>query len=183
MIPLFLFFIGLRLYGRRRFYSDFLKLNNEGESVRRAGIILMLPLVGNIVIGMIMGIVIQGDMNTILDAAESLTLPLLAADISAVCAAYIILKRSASTESIQRSATTNTQFYTGYNIPSTGQVNFPSVMTTQEAAQYLNVPEQQIIDAIYNGELAAASIGYRFKISQSVLNEFRTTLKKKNDEQ
>jgi excisionase family DNA binding protein len=50
--------------------------------------------------------------------------------------------------------------------------NFPNVMTTAQAAKYLNISEQGVLDLINEGKLAAARINYRYRISRTVLDEF-----------
>ena len=48
----------------------------------------------------------------------------------------------------------------------------PSVMTTAEAARYLNISEQAVMDLIKDGKITAARINYRYRISKTVLDEF-----------
>ena len=48
----------------------------------------------------------------------------------------------------------------------------PSVMTTAEAARYLNISEQAVMDLIKEGKITAARINYRYRISKTVLDEF-----------
>ncbi len=50
--------------------------------------------------------------------------------------------------------------------------NFPTVMTTTEAALYLNMTEDAVLELIESGKLTAARINYRYRISRSVLDEF-----------
>ncbi|MFW5692059.1 MAG: helix-turn-helix domain-containing protein [Chloroflexota bacterium] len=56
--------------------------------------------------------------------------------------------------------------------PASSRRNFPTVMTTAEAASYLNMTEQAVIDLIEQGKLTAARINYRYRISRSVLDDF-----------
>lgn len=50
--------------------------------------------------------------------------------------------------------------------------SFPTVMTTAEAASYLNMAEADVLTLIESGKLTAARINYRYRISRSVLDEF-----------
>ncbi len=50
--------------------------------------------------------------------------------------------------------------------------NFPTVMTTAEAAAYLNITEEAVMDLIEEGKLSAARINYRYRISRTVLDDF-----------
>lgn len=49
---------------------------------------------------------------------------------------------------------------------------FPTVMTTAEAAEYLEMPENAVLEMIEQGKLTAARINYRYRISRTVLDEF-----------
>jgi excisionase family DNA binding protein len=55
--------------------------------------------------------------------------------------------------------------------PPSGR-NFPNVMSTDQAARYLNISEQTVLDLINEGKLAAARINYRYQISRAVLDDF-----------
>lgn len=50
--------------------------------------------------------------------------------------------------------------------------NFPAVMSTAEAASYLNIPESAVMDLINDGKISAARINYRYRISRDVLDDY-----------
>jgi excisionase family DNA binding protein len=50
--------------------------------------------------------------------------------------------------------------------------DYPNVMNTTEAANYLNITEDALIELIEAGKIAASFINYRYHISRIVLDEF-----------
>lgn len=52
------------------------------------------------------------------------------------------------------------------------QRDYPMVMTTTEAASYLNITEDALLELIESGKIAASRINYRYRISRTVLDEF-----------
>jgi len=48
----------------------------------------------------------------------------------------------------------------------------PDIMTVAEAAAYMRVSEQDILDSINSGELKARKIGSDYRISKSAIDEF-----------
>lgn len=56
--------------------------------------------------------------------------------------------------------------------PRADKSNFPSVMSIDQAAQYLNTTEQGVMDLINEGKITAARINYRYRISRTVLDDF-----------
>ncbi|MFN2227454.1 MAG: helix-turn-helix domain-containing protein, partial [Anaerolineae bacterium] len=48
----------------------------------------------------------------------------------------------------------------------------PDIMTLSEAAAYMRVGEQDVLDAINSGELKARKIGSSYRISKSAVDEF-----------
>lgn len=173
MIGFLLLFVGIFLYRRQRADFAALRIQAEGAGVRTAGMILMLPFFTDILLGIYVGFTVESP-QAVMRALTSYASLQAGVIVFALLMAYIILKRSTNT--VSSPAYPSTQPGSpSFSMPT--QANFPSVMTTQEAARYLNVPEERIIDAIYKGELAAAHINNRYNISRRVLDEFRETLK------
>jgi excisionase family DNA binding protein len=50
--------------------------------------------------------------------------------------------------------------------------DYPLVMTTAEAASYLNITEDALLELIESGQIAASRINYRYRISRTVLDDF-----------
>jgi len=50
--------------------------------------------------------------------------------------------------------------------------SYPNVMSTAEAASYLDISENDLMKLIDQGKIAAARINYRYRISRAVLDEF-----------
>lgn len=49
---------------------------------------------------------------------------------------------------------------------------YPTIMSTAEAASYLEISEGDLMELIEQGKIAAARINYRYRISRDVLDEF-----------
>lgn len=56
--------------------------------------------------------------------------------------------------------------------PARNRHNFPAVMSTAEAARYLNVSESDVMNLINDGKISAARINYRYRISRDVLDDY-----------
>ena len=126
--------------------------------------------------GFIAGLVTGGDFNALFALVERLAVVELIAVLICIALAYVVLKQNQVPNYLALFA--SSPIPSSLSTPSGPQAtrDFPSVMTTQQAAQYLRVPEKRIIDAIYQGELAASHMNNRYVISRSVLDEFRVKL-------
>lgn len=56
--------------------------------------------------------------------------------------------------------------------PAARKGNFPTIMSTAEAARYLNVSESDVMALINDGKISAARINYRYRISKDVLDDY-----------
>jgi excisionase family DNA binding protein len=177
MLSIILMFIGFLIINREELHINFLDIHATGSPIRVAGRLLMMPFFGSIILGLGVGIVTNGDLNALFNLLQGLVIVELIVVLICVTLAYLILRQNQVPDYLS--------FFGGNSPlaprspaslhPNTSR-DFPSVMTTQQAAQYLNVPEKRIIDAIYQGELAASHMNNRYVISRSVLDEFRTRL-------
>ena len=78
-------------------------------------------------------------------------------------------------EKITRAAQQEASPHQPEDLPQSSPISqrFPSVMNTRQAAAYLKVPEQTIIELITSGKLIAARINHRYNIARSVLDDYR----------
>jgi excisionase family DNA binding protein len=60
----------------------------------------------------------------------------------------------------------------GAAAPAGGNLGLPEMLTPQQVAEALGVPETDVMSIIESGELAAKKIGSSFRIKRSVLNQF-----------
>lgn len=177
MLSIILLIFGFVIINRQELNLNFLDIHANGSPIRVAGRILMVPFFGSILMGLVAGLLTNGDIYALLNILQSLAIVELIVVLACVTLAYLVLRQNQVPNYLsffngQPSLTSPSS--TGVR-PSAVQ-DFPSVMTTQQAAQYLKVPEKRIIDAIYAGELAASHMNNRYVISRSVLDEFRTRL-------
>ncbi|PJF21147.1 MAG: hypothetical protein CUN56_12560 [Phototrophicales bacterium] len=185
-MSIILFIIGAGLLG-----VGAVKLGNiqlEGGRVRAAGIILMTPFVGYLLLFQIVSGLTGGD-----EAALGFVSVLEFGGIIASGAiAYMLLSRApqktrvtvlpktrpiSSTKADEKSttpveSTSQPQPNQRAKPRPTHLRDYPTIMTTAEAAQYLNMTEQAVLELIEEGKLTAARINYRYRISRTVLDEF-----------
>lgn len=162
----------------------------SGQEVRAAGVILMLPFAASL---LFTGVLWSISGNWSPEARNSflrlLGLVQLVLQVGAMFAAWWVMRNSQRGDSATRTPlpglmrqlmkmseaaqrekpTQSSQSETMRPNAS----NFPSVMNTRQAAAYLQVPEQTILDLITNGKLIAARINHRYTIARSVLDEYR----------
>jgi len=133
----------------------------EGIKVRIVGLVLMVPLISVVFLSILFPE--GGDLVGFVE---------LATWAGAGIAAYVLLFQETGLPSF------NMPELQTLEQPNRRKQNFPSVMSLAEAARYLNVPEQKVIELINEGNLAAAKINHRYSISRTALDEF---LENQND--
>ena len=189
-MQLILFLVGLPMLvmGRLRFggYSQ------SGPVVRAAGVLLMLPFAASLIFT---GLLFMISENWTAEARRSFlifqNILLLVGQILAIFAAWRLLRRGTGSASAPPPASIVSGFarrVEGWQSsarrekealrqqPPVQRVNpadFPSVMNTRQAAAYLQVPEQTVLELIHSGKLIAAHINQRYTIARSVLDEYR----------
>jgi excisionase family DNA binding protein len=176
MLSIILLLVGFLIINREELHLNFLDIHASGSPIRVAGRILMLPFFGSIVLGLVAGLLTNGDFNALLNLLYSLAVVELIVVLVCVTLAYLILRQNQVPDYLSFFGQSSVVPPSANTARPTAPKEFPSVMTTQQAAQYLNVPEKRIIDAIYQGEIAASHMNNRYVISRSVLDEFRTQL-------
>ncbi len=176
MLSIILLIVGFLIINRDELNLSFLNIHATGTAVKAAGRLLMLPFFGSILMGFIAGLITNGDIYALIDLVQRLAVVELIAVLVCVALAYIVLKQNQVPDYLGLFASSPTPASPSTSAGPQSTRDFPSVMTTQQAAQYLRVPEKRIIDAIYQGELAASHMNNRYFISRSVLDEFRTKL-------
>lgn len=167
-IILFIFGAGLLSVGAIKFGN----IQLEGSRVRAAGITLMTPFVAYLLLFQIVNSITGG--NTA--ALGFVGLMEFIGIIVAGSIAYILLFRADEEPQKKPQPQKVVVKPQSPSKPLTPTVirDFPQVMTTSEAAQYLNMTEQAILELIEEGKLTAARINYRYRISRTVLDEFKS---------
>lgn len=189
-MPLILFLIGVPMVvlGRMRFGS----FARSGPEVRAAGVLLMLPFAASVLFS---GLLFSISANWTVEARNSFVrlvgLVQLIAQVVAMMAAWWVLRKG--TQSGPATATQLPNFMrqlvkmsetarreaqpraTEQKPVRPNPTSFPSVMNTRQAAAYLQVPEQTILELITSGKLIAARINHRYTIARSVLDEYRNS--------
>lgn len=195
---LFVIGAGLLIIGRVRFG----RINAEGPRVRSAGLLLTMPLIIRLIASFVANSFSRGDAEALSRGMSIVgTLELLAM-IGAVAFAYAMLIREtvqsspgptifprpeqqdrrkddqpsqqADAEEKPAPPAAPPRTIPGGRPPMSASQRRqqPSVMTTAEAARYLNISEQAVMDLIKDGKITAARINYRYRISKTVLDEF-----------
>lgn len=173
-----LFLVGLVLLilGKLRIGS----FEVQGPQVRAAGFMLMFPVLMTLLLGFVLGLLSGGDEVALANGVAFVTFLQIAAMLICSVVAYKLLTTPTSGEDIETGERDETPESAPAQQPrpkrpfidSLPRPNFPTVMSTAEAARYLEVSEQAVLDLIDEGKLAAARINYRYQISRSVLDDF-----------
>ena len=189
-MPFILFLVGVPMVvlGRLRFGG----FSQSGPGVRAAGILLMLPFAASLLFS---GLLVSISANWTAESRRSfvnlLSIAQLAGQVVAMLAAWFVLRKGNNGESVvpparpgflrqlerlseaarrEAQARPSQQRQVQPNV-----TNFPSVMNTSQAAAYLQVPEQTVLELIDSGKLIAARINHRYTIARSVLDEYRNS--------
>ena len=182
---LFLIGMPMSLMGRVRFGS----FARSGPGVRAAGVVLMLPFGASLLFS---GLLVSISGNWSVEARQSfvqvISLVQLVGQVLAMFAAWWILRTSSAENVIPKSMPNFLQKWNemqesarseaqARSVPASpaprSDTQFPSVMNTRQAAAYLQVPEQTILELITSGKLIAARINHRYTIARSVLDDYR----------
>lgn len=180
-ILLFMFGAGLFYLGRIRFGE----LNEEGNHVRAAGLVLMAPLVGIFMLGIIMGAMTGADPERVRGALAFLSLLEFLSWGAALYGAYYLLYQKgdvklpfnlpfdANGEAGKASAAEKA------DKPEKPIINFapprqsyPPVMNLSQAARYLRVSEREVMKAIEDGQIAASKGTNGYAIARVVLDDY-----------
>lgn len=188
MLSLILLIFGAVLYYRGRIKIG--SINAEGKHVKSAGIILMLPAMGSFLLGLVIGTLFSGDVETLMNLINILFIVEIAAIFLALFVAYRmivnppdatglpgVLGNLGSRESQQpRKTVTIPGTNAPIELPSAPKIT-KTILSTQEAAEYLNTTEDNIFHLIEEGKLTAARVNYRYQIARSQLDDYLNTQK------
>ncbi|MAS36418.1 MAG: hypothetical protein CL610_20615 [Anaerolineaceae bacterium] len=161
----------------------------EGRHVKAAGVILTLPAVVTLLLlNFIVPLVFGSNGSAAFSAVGLVTILELIGIVAAAGIAYILIAdppgaphlpgflgelqaeaRKDSPAKPRRSRTVTIPT-TGFR-PSPSRETFPSVMNLKQAARYLKVSEDEVLQLIEEGKLAAARDNYAYKIAKSQLDE------------
>jgi excisionase family DNA binding protein len=150
------FIIGIILLLKGEF-----RLSNRSvprDRTRAIALILMAPLVIGICAGLV---IVSGDPELSMDTIQTVTFVELAALAIAVgLALYNVYTLPETPEGV------SSNFY----VPTAPRT--PDIMTVSEAADYLRVPESEVLRLIDEGKLGAARIGDSYRIARRAVDDF-----------
>lgn len=146
----------------------------EGKHIKSAGLVLMLPALGSFFLGLVLGAIFAGNFQAIANLINVLLIVELVAVVIAVRVAYRLIVNPASYASLPGIAKVASTAPTAPVEPTSPITK--SILTLEEAAQYLGVTPAQITAWIDEGKLPAARVNYRFQIARSALDELRASL-------
>ncbi len=179
-----LFLIGVVLFSTRKFRLA--SLQTAGRHVRAAGVILMLPGAINFMIGIALLFIYGADFEAIFAAFEQIAPLMLVAMIVAVLLAYLLIADPPGAprlpgilgriQSERRSGQTPARTAPSPSHPLETLRNQPTrtfgnILSINEAAEYLKVSPQQILEWIEAGKLPAARGSTGYRIARSRLDE------------
>ncbi len=177
-----LFIIGavLRYRGKLRLGG----FEAEGRHVRAAGVVLMLPASLSFVLGLIIGLLSGGRLDSIMNVLGLLSMVELVFNVVAAIVAYILIvdpdgapQLPGVLGDIQRERRQNFQSIREAKLhrvdPPVRQQTFGSILSVPQAAVYLGLSEAAIIDLIEDGKIPAARVNYHYQIARSVLDDFK----------
>lgn len=156
----------------------------QGRHVRVAGVILMLPASLSFIIGIVIGILSGGRIDSIINMLGLLSMIELVLNVVAAIVAYILIvdpdgapQLPGILGDIQQERRQNIGAMGEAKMrriePTVRRQTFGSILSVQQAAEYLGVTEANIIDLIEDGKLAAARINYHYQIARSALDDFK----------
>lgn len=136
----------------------------EGQRARLIGLILMLPVLISVPLGVVIGLQHANSSETeLLNALSSLSVLEIGGVVLAGIAAIYLINTA-------EPAATTTARRPGAPDP------FANVLTVQEAARYLRVTEQDVIDLINTGRLPAARIGDQYRIARHAIDDYLSSV-------
>lgn len=172
MVAIILLIIGTILFFRGKITIG--SFTAQGKHVKDAGIVLMLPAAGSFFLGLIVGVVFMGNLAALVNVINILLIVELIAVVIAIRIAYRLIVNPVGYSAVStvtpdwQTEAANASAATPAPAPIT-----KSILTLDEAAQYLGVTTAQILELIDTGKLPAARVNYRYQIARSVLDELR----------
>jgi len=183
MLALILLIFGAILYYRGKI--KILSINAEGQHVKTAGIILMLPAFISFLLGLIIGTLFDGNIDMLMNLVKILFFLEIGGVFLAIFVAYRIIVNPAGASRLPgilgnlqsqqpqqaRKTVTIPAPHAPVEPPPAPKSTKP-VLNTQEAAEYLSISETDVLRLIEEGKLTAARVNYRYQIARSQLDEY-----------
>ncbi len=187
--------IGSYLYFTGRF--SFGSFRTQGRHVRAAGAVLLMPAVLMLVLIVLVYLLFGNSEEALIELFGFLALLEIGLLVLASMVAYILIADPANAPRLpgilgaiqaerrangdqpvppvrNRTVTVMPRGTTTVAAPAPKPTKqFGSVLSTKEAAEYMNVTEADILRWIDEGKLAAARINYMYKIAKSNLDDLR----------
>ncbi|MBI5667535.1 MAG: helix-turn-helix domain-containing protein [Chloroflexi bacterium] len=182
MMALLLFVIGAVLYYTMRFNLG--GVQTQGRHVRAAGMMLMFPAIFTFLLSFIAGLLFASSESAIVSVFRVMAAFELVAMVAGVAVAYILIANPRNAPrlpgilgDIQRDRQSSAPQPPVPYIRSQPEraapprEQFPAILTVQQAAQYMQVSEAEIVGLIEASKLAAARINYNYRIARSNLDD------------
>lgn len=180
-----LFLIGVVMFATGRFRLA--SLQTAGRHVRAAGVLLMLPGTVNFLLGIVLVVMYGADFDAIFAVFDRIAPLMLIGMLIAVGLAYImiadppgvprlpgVLGRIQAERRASQTSTTPPQSAQPAPAVAYPQRTFGTILSVNEAAEYMKVSPQQVMDWIEAGKLPAARDSNGYRIARSRLDELRS---------
>lgn len=188
-MDLILLVLGALLWYRGRF--NFGTIRTEGRHVRAAGVVLMLPFIMIFAMGLMVMMFMGFESGVNFLFSGPMLILSLSAMVLAIAVAYILIvdppsaphlpgllgqiqdeRRANPSEPVQRSTSTHPLDRSG--APATAKRGpVASILSVNEAAEYMKMTPAEIMALIDAGKLAAARGNAGFRIARSLLDEMK----------
>ncbi len=179
--------VGAILFYRERF--SFGNIQTAGRHVKAAGVVLMLPSGGALVLSLLIGMFFSGNLNLLSSLLLVISLAEFLAMYAAIAVAYILIVNPDNAPRLpgllgeiqagidtQAGPTPTRQTAGAPSVPrnpapAAQPTESKRILSVAEAALYLGMTEVQVLQLIDEGKLPAARANYRYQIARSLLDE------------
>jgi excisionase family DNA binding protein len=182
MLALIVLIIGGMMYFTSKFKIG--SIQAEGKHVKSAGLILMLPAICSFMLGIILGTLFANNIDLLMSLLNVLFVVEIVGTFLAAFVAYRIIVNPSNVPRLpgilgnlqsqqppQGKRTVTVPAPMSAAAPPPAPKTTKSVLSTQEAAEYLDMTEANVIQLIEDGKLPAARVNYRYQIARSQLDE------------
>jgi excisionase family DNA binding protein len=187
MMAFVMMIVGAILFYTERF--SFGNIQTAGRHVKAAGVVLMLPSGGALVLSLLIGMFFGGNLELLSSLLLVISLAEFLAMYAAIAIAYILIVNPANAPRLpgilgEIQAGIDTQTGPTPTRQTAGAPSVPRspappaqpteskrILSVPEAALYLGMTEGQVLQLIDEGKLPAARANYRYQIARSQLDE------------
>ncbi|GAB1420391.1 hypothetical protein MASR2M15_04880 [Anaerolineales bacterium] len=147
----------------------------RGAGVKKAGLVLLAPLAATFVMSFILSyqaidpVAGTVNMNQISEILYPLSILEIILMIGSIAFAFILLQGAYREQSNPSHKENIAHTETKYSSSPA-----PAIMSLEEAADYLRVQEDDLIELINGGQIPAARIGGNYRIAKSAIDDYLT---------